>query len=288
MPEVTYNNHLSSYIKNNEYRVKTGKCSNMPMSFKEEAIRAANLIKQQAADKDIWISFSGGIDSEFIINVFLDAGIDINIATVVMKDETNNYDLQYSRNFCNNKNLTLHEYKIDLEKFYKNDLLYYAENTRSISPQFPVHMWLWDQLDGYIVAGHGDPIFKRKDSGWMFQVQEKEDSIYRYAEWRDRDMASGFFAYTPELLLSFMLEKEVSNMFLAPKKANLRDIIQVKHKVYSKYYDIKERDKKTGFEKTATLDLQYREKLKRTINGHGVFLQPVEDLFDRLWPNNEN
>ena len=284
----TYNNHMSRYIKNDQYTVSMGRCDYIPASFKDEAIRAAHLIKEQARDRTIWISYSGGIDSEFIIRTFLEAGVDFKVATVVMKGETNDYDLQHSRSFCNNNNLKLHEYELDLKKFYETELMEYATSTRSISPQFPVHMWLWDQLDGYIVAGHGDPIFKKKDDGWKFQVQEKEDSVYRYAEWRNRDMAPGFFAYTPELLLSFMLEKEVSNMFLAPNKAKLHDIIQVKHSVYTKYYNIVERDKRTGFEKTSDLDLEYRQKLKSTIDANGIFLQPIGDLLDRLWPGNGN
>lgn len=281
---VTYNNHLNVHNTPN-YTVKVGRCSSMPMDFKSEALRAAKLIAEES--NNIWVSYSGGIDSEFIIRVFLEAGIDFKVATVVIKNETNDYDLQHSRSFCKHMGLKLHEFEIDLEKFYKHDLETYAVATNCISPQFPVHMWLWDQLDGFIVAGHGDPIFKRKDDGWKFQVQEKEDSVYRYAKWRNRNMAPGFYAYTPELLLSFMLEKEVSNMFIAPNKAKLRDIIQVKHQVYSKYYPMTLREKRTGFENVKNLDEAYRMHLKNTIDGHGVFLQPIGDLLDRLWPNYE-
>ena len=260
-----------------------GRCSKMPMDFKSEAIRAAKLIAQE--NESIWISYSGGIDSEFIIRVFLEAGVNFKVATVAMKNETNDYDLQHSRRFCERMGIKLHEFEIDLEEFYKNDLETYAVATNCISPQFPVHMWLWDQLDGFVVAGHGDPIFKRKDAEWYLQIQEKEDSVFRYAKWRNRNMAPGFYVYTPELLLSFMLEKEVSNMFIAPTRAGLTDIIQVKHLVYSKYYDMSLREKRTGFERTHDLDKQYRTHLKNTISGHGVFLQPVKELYDKLWPN---
>lgn len=280
--KVTYENHLR--VRNvPNYEVQMGRCGSMPMDFKSEALRAAKLIAQES--DNIWISYSGGIDSEFIIQVFLEANIDFKVATVVMKNETNDYDLQHSRSFCKRMGIKLHEFEIDLEKFYKNDLETYAVATNCISPQFPVHMWLWDQLDGFIVAGHGDPIFKRKDSGWHLQIQEKEDSVFRYAQWRNRNMAPGFYVYTPELLLSFMLEKEVSNMFLAPNRARLRDIIQVKHSVYSKYYDISAREKRTGFENEKFLDNKYRTHLKNEISGHGIFLQPIKDLLDSLWPN---
>ncbi len=279
--KVTHNHHLS-VRKTTDYIVKLGRCENMPMDFKSEALRAAKLIAKES--NNIWISYSGGIDSEFIIQVFLEAGIQFRVATIVMKDGSNDYDLQHSRNFCKRMGIKLHEFEIDLEEFYKNDLETYAVATNCISPQFPVHMWLWDQLDGFIVAGHGDPIFKRKDSRWYLQIQKKEDSVFRYAQWRNRNMAPGFYVYTPELLLSFMLEKEVSNMFIAPKLAGLRDIAQVKHLVYSKYYDMVEREKRTGFELVDNLNNEYKIHLENTIPGHGVFLQSVEDLLHRIWP----
>jgi len=280
--KVTHQNHLS-IRKTADYSVKIGRCNRMPMDFKSEALRAARLIAQE--NDNIWISYSGGIDSEFIICVFLEAGIDFKVATVAMKNKINEYDLQHSRSFCHRAGIKLHEFEIDVEEFYRNELETYAVATNCISPQFPVHMWLWDQLDGLIVAGHGDPIFKCKDREWYLQIQEKEDSVFRYAKWRDRNMAPGFYVYTPELLLSFMLEQEVSNMFLAPKRAGLKDIQQVKHLVYSKYYDINAREKQTGFEYIQDLDTKYRTDLKNKISGHGVFLQPVRELLDRLWPN---
>ena len=280
--KFSHKHHIKNTKTDNEYIVKMGRCGSMPLNFKQEAINAAKLISKES--KDIWISYSGGIDSEFIIRTFIEAEINFKIATVVMKGEINDYDLQHSRDFCKSIGLPLHEFELDLELFYQNNLDEYAQNTRCVSPQFPVHMWLWDQLDGFIVAGHGDPIFKRKDDGWKFQIQEKEDSVYRYAEWRNRNMAPGFYAYTPELLLSFMLEKEVSNMFIAPNRAKLRDIIQVKHQVYSKYYPMTQRDKRTGFENVRNLDETYRTQLKNTIPGNGVFLQPINELLDNLWP----
>ena len=107
--KVTYQNHLS--VKNTtDYNVKMGRCNKMPMDFKSEALRAANLIAQES--DDIWISYSGGIDSEFIIRVFLEAGIRFRVATMVMKNETNDYDLQHSRSFCNSMGIKLHELKL--------------------------------------------------------------------------------------------------------------------------------------------------------------------------------
>jgi len=260
---VSHNDHMTfSTNKSGGYAVRMGECTRTPFSFKEEAIHTAKLIKQKAGDQDIWLSYSGGIDSEFVVRTFLEAGIDFKIATAVMSNQENSYDLDHSRRFCKALGLHLHEVEIDVVEFFETDLESYAVNTTCVSPHFPVHMKLWDQLEGFIVAGHGDPIFKRINNVWYFQVQEKEDSVYRYAEWRDRKMAPGFYAYTPEILLSFILEKEISNMLITGMATKLDNVIQVKHNVYSKYYPITDRVKQTGFEKLKDLDLKHRATLE--------------------------
>lgn len=283
---VSHNNHICfSNTVSGEYLVKMGRCSRTPLSFKYEAIHAAKLIKQKAGSKDIWLSYSGGIDSEFIVNTFIEAEVDFKIATAVMKGLVNNYDLEHSRKFCQQLGLNLVEIEIDIAEFFETELESYAINTQCVSPQFPVHMKLWNSLNGFIVAGHGDPIFKRVNNVWIFQIQEKEDSVYRYAEWQGRDMAPGFYAYTPELLLSFILEKEVSNLFITGKASKRNNIIDVKHNVYSKYYNLTKRDKKTGFEKINALDTYYRSKLESLMPQHNrKHLQTVDNLIEKLWP----
>jgi len=281
---ITHNNHMQIQCElEKPYVVKMGKCSYIPTSFKDEALRAAKLIEQNADGKPIWISLSGGIDSEFVARIFLEANIPFKAATIVYENGINEYDNKHCRDFCKKYNIELHEFKLDLEEFLDDEVFDYAFDLRSVSPQFPTHAFLWDQLDGFVVAGHGDAIFIKRSNEWLFQVQEKEDTIFRYLEDRKRDGATGFYAYTPELLLSFILEKEVSNMFLSPE---YNDIIQVKYKVFERYYpDMVRREKMTGFEEIDNLDKQQRIKLKQLLPlNNRVFLQPIRDFIKDLWP----
>jgi len=265
------------------YIVKMGRCSYLPSSFLDESVKAAHLIAEAAGDQDIWISLSGGIDSEFVARVFLKAGIPFKAATIVYDNNVNEYDNKYCRDFCKKYNIDLSEFNLNIEQFFDSDMFDYAFDLKSISPQFPTHAYLWDQLDGFIVAGHGDPIFLKRDGIWKYQIQEKEDTVYRYLQNRKRDGATGFYAYTPELLLSFILEKEVSNMFISPQYYN---IIKVKYKVYEKYFpDMVTREKKTGFETVDELDKKYRNVLKDALPfNNRVFLQPINEFIKSLWP----
>lgn len=284
MTQITYNNHLQSYTKDNEYIVSVGRCSRVPLNFKDEAVYTAHLIKEKAGLQDIWISYSGGIDSEFLVHTFLAAGINFKVATNVFKNGYNQYDVSRSRKFCNKYGLKLHEFELDVEQFWDNHVEDFSSKTITHSPHFSTHMHLWDQLDGYIVAGHGDPIFLLKKDGWMYRVKEQEDSVYRYAQWRNRDMAPGFYAYTPELLLSFIMEKEISNMFLMHRWTNVDNVMFPKYDVYSKYYDIEHRIKQTGFEKLTDVDTVHRKKLVEMLPEQKTFLQPVDKFIESLWP----
>lgn len=283
--EITHKNHMRVSSSFDEpYHVFMGKCKYFPTSFKEESLRVARLIKEKAGNKDIWISLSGGIDSEFIARTFLEAGIPFKAATLVYKNGINQYDNDYCRQFSKEVGIDLVEYEIDLVEWFENKMGDVAFNLKSVSPQFPTHTWLWDQLDGFIVAGHGDPIFTKKNNTWYFQVREKEDTIYRWAEYRNRSAATGFYAYTPEILLSFVLEPEISNMFLSPI---YDDIVQVKYKVYERCFpDMKRREKKTGFEEFKEVENIYRSHLLESLpNNNRVFRQKIETFVEKLWPH---
>ena len=100
------------------YQVFMGKCSNFPSSFKEESLRAARIIKEKSKGKDIWISLSGGIDSEFIARIFLESNIPFKAATLVYKDGINQYDNNYCRKFCEEVGIDLVEYELDLVEWF--------------------------------------------------------------------------------------------------------------------------------------------------------------------------
>jgi len=80
MSDKYHNNYIKYGWGNNLYDkrrnaedifwFKFGKCTQEPMSWRQECVRAADLI-YQSTDKQIVINFSGGIDSEIICMSFL-------------------------------------------------------------------------------------------------------------------------------------------------------------------------------------------------------------------------
>lgn len=272
-----------------QYTLSIEKCSRTITNFKNESLNCAKMIyeKAQANNQEIWISYSGGIDSEFVAQVFIEANIPFKIATIVFKNDYNNYDVFYSRKFCQKYNLKLYEFNLDIEKFLENEMWDYAKNTACASPMFPSQFKLWDSLDGFIVGGHGDMVFKRTfcTNDWNFRVKENEDSVYRYFVWKNRESAPGFFAYTPEMFLSFLWEEEIARMFLFGHRSKVSSSVGAKERVYNKYYFMDKRIKQHGFEKINNIDLYYRTELEKMLPGNDVFYTPVQTLIKSLWPN---
>lgn len=297
MIEFSYNNHIKyGYDKVYDYQFRTStdqkyslqfsKATQTVLSYRDECIRTARLIKERAGNQTIWISYSGGIDSECVIKSFMEAGIAFKVATTKFKNELNEYDLYFARKFCRENNIKLHEIEIDIEKFLENDLETYAFALNCNSPIFPSHLKLWDQLDGFIVAGHGDPIFRRIEStnDWFFQVKENEDTVYRYFKWRNRNGAPGFYAYTPEMILSFMYTDEFSRLMTFGHRAKVSGITGTKEIILQKIFGSEKREGSTGFEKINHLDKYYREKLEDKIKTT-IWTQPVPNLIKALYPD---
>ena len=88
--------------------VKFKKCTQKPMSWREECIRAADMI-YQSTDKNILVHFSGGIDSEIICRSFLENGHPFKAMIFRFENNLNLHDIAYAVKFCKEYNI---EYSI--------------------------------------------------------------------------------------------------------------------------------------------------------------------------------
>lgn len=297
VPEITYNNYYKfgfdgvydfSFRANSEqsYQISLDHCTDRVENFFRECLKTANIIREKAKNQDIWVSYSGGIDSEFVVKTFLTANIPVKVAINVFENGYNAYDVQHARRFCQKHDLKLYEFPINVERFFEEELTYYATSTACVSPQFPVTMKLWDQLDGYIVSGNGDPILIRDPytREFYFRIKETEDSVYRYFVWRNRDGCPGFYSYRPELLLSFLMEEEIMKMLLFGYYVRVRKVAGPKEVVYNKYASLEKREPMNGFEKIISLDNAYRSKLLHLLPKPGIFTMSIQHMIETLWP----
>ena len=107
--------------KNSKFEIQFKKVTRSVGSFKEEAIRTAQYIREHT-DKTIYIAAGGGIDSELVCKAFMDAGIDFTVFTVKMSNSQNQFDIKMANDFCKKFNLKQVTVDLDPHEFFTNGI----------------------------------------------------------------------------------------------------------------------------------------------------------------------
>ena len=252
-------------------------------SFRDECIKTAKLIRTKTSE-DLYVLFSGGMDSEIVLRSFIEAGIEINAITVEFEDGLNEHDILWSRKFCKAHNVNHIIKPLNIEKFWREMLFDYASPVQCNSPQFPVTMWLIDQTPGFPIIGSGDSEIKRHEGTQDFVFNERENylTLYLYLIRRNREGVPAFFQYTPELLLSFFehpILKEYRNF--RAKERKLTSISDYKFSIYQHSFpSLEGRPVFNGFERVQELDQHFRVILRNDVcKGAGRRLRYEFDEF---------
>lgn len=230
MTSPTYRNHLFFYETSSDkqrvFNISIGD-SSPHGSFHDECIRAARLIANQFNNECIWITLSGGMDSEVVARSFLKAGVNIKCAIMAFENNLNDHDIKYALAFCNEQNIPYKIFNLNLENFYKHKShLLYAREFKCSSPQIATHLWLAENLPGPFVFS-GSPALLVWSGHVPFASNVKTDiNNYAFLECppennfcldrlilkRELKGISNFFFYTPELTMS--ATNSFSNPFL--------------------------------------------------------------------------
>jgi hypothetical protein len=190
--------------------------TNRLISFKQACTESA----QEICDtyKNIYVSLSGGCDSECVANSFYDAGLPFT--PVILKiEDYNRHDIKYALDWCAAKNINpvVIEQELlpwisvlaELQKLDRNRMLWGMSN-----------VWLADyvkQLGGHLVTGCCD-LQLVPDPDLQAEYSELNENFPKhYVQW-ESDYAvdhhdpgyhpNGFFIWKPEMILSFINERD--------------------------------------------------------------------------------
>lgn len=274
----TLNNHLHCTY-NGEHRHRKseddafsyvmGKTTRKPKSFKEECIHAAKLIKDMMSEP-ITLLYSGGFDSEIMLESFRLAKLPFSTVFCKYKNDYNKHDLKYAEEYCNNYGIKLEILPLDLLKFWENDAFNYAKLIGCLSPQFTVLPWIMDQIGGCVVASTMDIEFRLEDDGiWRDITHEGGDSCWlRFAEIRQREIVPAFSQYTPEQIAAALpLFKEYADGYITSEN----NTMCCKPRIYGPEFNLKPRPKFSGFEvldkESDVLRKEYRKELGSMYHG---------------------
>jgi len=174
-----------------------------PNNFKQYRITAARRTADRLGSR-IVLAVSGGVDSQAMIQSFVEAGVDIELAHLTFKHGYNDHDTEFAVSTAGRFNLPLNLVELDVLPFLHHRLDEYADRYQCSSPQFACHHWLYEQLieQGYtgIVAG-GDYWTPTVDS-WSWPITGPRQSWLTFGSKNNFPIMGNFLASTWQLNLA--------------------------------------------------------------------------------------
>lgn len=214
--------------------------------YHNELVRAAKII-YESTSSPITLMYSGGLDGEYMINIFKTAKVPFRIA-IISYNDWNAHDTEYAFNYCENHNIKPIVVDVDILHFIKSGKIYdIANSVNCCAYQMPSIMHAISQLDGTIVMANGEPYLKNYNGIWKYQETERVNTYMRW--YKDQGILGtpDFLRYTPEATFAFINEPRVQELVTNkhPGKLSTRTS---KHLIYSKNYNFVPRPKYTGWE----------------------------------------
>jgi hypothetical protein len=168
---------------------------------------------------DLLVAYSGGMDSEYVLKVFVDSGLPIT--PVIVRTPLNPIEIQYAFKFCKDRglkpvilDLTFHEYMdYVIENAYKK--------FQWIGPYGIHSMIIADRLKKPVVSGYGDP-FKCDDfTQALSTTLEFSEWDYYYADPNLKPIS--FFSHTQEVFYALITQMDYS-LPLQEAKSKIYDL----------------------------------------------------------------
>jgi hypothetical protein len=235
--ELTKNNHFVWGYNNIPWTSRThlydrffsqyGKASSSylerPTSLRDESITTAKslAVRAKALGKIPMVFYSGGLDSEMVVASFLESGENFSVGHLKYLPNYNSYDTEWVNRFSKKHNLDLKEFTVDTINFLTDSKTFnhaVKNNARFITNQLVAHLMDLVKNEYYPIIGNGEPYLFRENtnpnepSRWIFKELEHMMVWYNHAVNNKIESCPGFFQWSPEITLSFLLDPIIKNL----------------------------------------------------------------------------
>src|SRR5690606_31712181 len=92
-------------------------------SWRQSNALAAHKIRASTTE-DLWILYSGGVDSECCLLTFLQEGIEVKVAILELEDGINAHDVRYAHEFCKKHSLQPEVFKMNVFDYWRSQEFY--------------------------------------------------------------------------------------------------------------------------------------------------------------------
>lgn len=268
--EIVKHNYIRESNDNSGWRVIIDPLPQSHLTYHKESLLAAEEIFS-LKDGQLYLMYSGGLDSEYVLSVFLDLKIDIVPVIIRLSPGYNDHDVEYAFKYCQNKKLNPLIVDIDFDHFVKTgQILDTALSMRSCVYHYSVTADVISRLNGTVLMGDGEPYiqFNSETKTWnVVRYQYDFSMINFYRKFNIRGTPD-FLVYRPEMMISFLKTPRVRELAENKHPGKLGSNSS-KYIIYStdNDYNLLPRPKYTGYEK---------------IESSLIFQDPIFKEFDRL------
>jgi hypothetical protein len=275
---------MINFSKNN-YVVPAGTGDNFTITFNSLSTTFSNYFTESciAAEEiynlkqgKLYMLYSGGLDSEYALSVFLHLKMDVTPVIINLHPNYNNFDTVYAIDFCNKNHLKPLIVNLDFDKFVKSGkFLEVSKICKSELYQMAATAYIAGTIDGTIILGGGEPYIQLKaNNEWNVEIYQYDYAIENYFLENNIHGVPQFNSYTPEMLMSFLSDNRIIELVnnIVPGKLGSNSS---KFMIYNRHsnFNLVERPKYHGYEKIEKSkifqhdDFQELKTIGKTWNG---------------------
>lgn len=239
-----------------------------PYKFKAETFReSCDRLAKELSEKHnkLYVSYSGGLDSEFVLKTFID--LKLPITPILVSTSFNQQELSYAINFCKENNMTP-----EIIEFSNEDLIKRLQDKTHKRNMFALlgglPLIICDYINdkgGKLVTGYGEPFWTTRKG---FNVDLKNLELCEwdyYLNDYDETHPAGFFVYDIGVFYSLIKEVDYTKNFNDAK---------------IKLYNLKPRDKMFWNQNFQDLAWQLNKNNKPNVYSHHIHKDDLIKLLE--------
>lgn len=252
-------------------------------SIKEYMFDAASLCSKTLGENPV-LCFSGGIDSQVMLECFMLLDKIPDIAVIKFANNFNSHDIKTAYEYAKKYNLKLKEIEIDVLNFLSRENYNYGVKYKSPSPQFNVHYKGFNILKdmGYTgVACGGNVPVQLDDNVWGDNMARNTHNYIKYTELSGFMCIGDFLSFYPNLAWAIGLLTPVSKIIIGLYSTFFVE----NHLNRLEQTEIRYKDRISGY-KNAGFDVIRQERKYHGFEAIEKFLQDKTGdglTFDRLY-----
>jgi hypothetical protein len=241
-----------------EFRIQVGGCGRVPVGVTEEAVWAARAMLDKYGRENITLLYSGGCDSEVVLQSFIGAGQVPRVLFLDYGENRNVYDRRWAHRFCRYNGIRLEEFAVPaLDILRSGEALELCSRYQCPQSGASLYLHAMERLckDSFVVAGDEpylelltNPLTGAKS--WFFFAREWTFSQWKVFHFNGVDGCPNFLQYTAELWLAFLRDPIMRWAF---SQSEYTTTNQLKYDLYRQRFFVRPRHKSTGMEKFGDL-----------------------------------